>query len=165
MARKRKNSYNPGQLSLFDLMANHIEQIREENIQDDLRDEAASQGQKVADEPAAQSVPQEPVENPVEVHGDEPVRLGINSKGAEVFVMPDGSSMFASIAGILNVVDGDHHAPEQLYVKNKHDFLTIQEVAHFKNETNLVVEEENARQGHRVSGNRRKSSNTTVAFL
>lgn len=157
MARKRKSSYDPNQLSLFDLMANHIEQIREENIQDDLREEATNQAANKRVE-QAEPVSQQMEKTLADAVSDEPVRIGINSEGASVFIMPDGGRMFASIAGILNVIDGDHHSPEELYVKNKHDFLTIQEVAHFKNETNLVVEENDAGKGHRLSGNRRKSS-------
>ena len=42
MARRRKQSSDSRQLSLFDAMANHIEQIREENIQDDLREDNTS---------------------------------------------------------------------------------------------------------------------------
>ncbi len=157
MARKRKSSHNPNQLSLFDLMANHIEQIREENIQDDLLEETAA---RAANEPVEQTAPLAPQakERDAETVSDKPARLGINSRGSEVFAMPDGSRMFVSIAGILNVVDGDHHSPEELYVRNKHDFLTIQEVAHFKNETNLVVEANDAGKGHKLSGNRRKGS-------
>ncbi len=37
MARRRKNRYNPNQYSLFDMMATHIEQIREENLENDLQ--------------------------------------------------------------------------------------------------------------------------------
>ena len=50
MARKRKSSHNPNQMSLFDLMVNNIEEIREENLQDDLRAEASSQGHNAAAE-------------------------------------------------------------------------------------------------------------------
>ena len=41
MAKRRK--HNVGQLSLFDAMASQIEQIRAENIQDDMRDESTSE--------------------------------------------------------------------------------------------------------------------------
>ena len=37
MARRRKQTSGSRQLSLFDIMVSHIEQIREENIQDDIR--------------------------------------------------------------------------------------------------------------------------------
>ena len=40
MARRRKQTHDPRQLSLFDVMANQIEEIREENIQDDMREES-----------------------------------------------------------------------------------------------------------------------------
>lgn len=39
MARRRKQTNDPRQLSLFDVMANQIEEIRAENIQDDMREE------------------------------------------------------------------------------------------------------------------------------
>ena len=42
MARRRKQSSDSRQLALFDAMANHIEQLREENIQDDLREDNTS---------------------------------------------------------------------------------------------------------------------------
>ena len=42
MARRRKQTHDPRQLSLFDAMANQIEEIREENIQDDMREENIS---------------------------------------------------------------------------------------------------------------------------
>ena len=38
MARRRKQTHDPRQLSLFDAMANQIEEIREENILDDTRE-------------------------------------------------------------------------------------------------------------------------------
>ena len=40
MARRRKQTHDPRQLSFFDIMANQIEEIREENIQDDMREES-----------------------------------------------------------------------------------------------------------------------------
>ena len=39
MARRRKQTNDPRQLSLFDVMANQIEEIRAENIQDDRSEE------------------------------------------------------------------------------------------------------------------------------
>ena len=39
MARRRKQAHDPRQLSFFDFMANQIEEIREENILDDMREE------------------------------------------------------------------------------------------------------------------------------
>ena len=42
MARRRKQTYDPRQLTLFDFMADKIEQIREENIQTDLQEQGAS---------------------------------------------------------------------------------------------------------------------------
>ena len=40
MTRRRNQTHDPRQLSLFDAMANQIEQIRAENIQDDMREES-----------------------------------------------------------------------------------------------------------------------------
>lgn len=40
MARRRKQTHDPRQLLFFDFMANQIEEIREENIQDDMREES-----------------------------------------------------------------------------------------------------------------------------
>ena len=45
MARRRKQTNDPRQYSLFDVMANQIEEIRAENIQDDMREEAAPPAQ------------------------------------------------------------------------------------------------------------------------
>lgn len=45
MAKRRER--NVGQLSLFDAMASQIEQIRAENIQDDMREESTS-GTRIA---------------------------------------------------------------------------------------------------------------------
>ena len=42
MARRRKQIHDPRQLSFFDFMANQIEEIREENIQDDMGEAAQS---------------------------------------------------------------------------------------------------------------------------
>ena len=45
MARRRKMTYPPGQLTLFDIMAGHIENIRAENIQADLEEEKSQAAQ------------------------------------------------------------------------------------------------------------------------
>ena len=92
MAKRRER--NVGQLSLFDAMASQIEQIRAENIQDDMREESTS-------EPASQ-----PEEN--EGRQPEPARkanffsfptndaasikrLGVNGNGDSVYELKDGS--------------------------------------------------------------------------
>ncbi len=59
MARRRKSSYNPNQYSLFDIMATHIEQIKEENLEDDLQ----TNGQQ--EHPQATRAVQESVIEPV----------------------------------------------------------------------------------------------------
>ena len=38
MARRRKKYPDPNQYSLFDIIAHHVEEIREENVQDDLQE-------------------------------------------------------------------------------------------------------------------------------
>ena len=54
MARRRKQTSDSRQLSLFDIMVSHIEQIREENIQDDIREEA---GTRILREPTHEQPP------------------------------------------------------------------------------------------------------------
>ena len=58
MARRRKQTNDPRQLSLFDVMANQIEEIRAENIQDDIREEDLPEVVPPATE--EQTVPLEP---------------------------------------------------------------------------------------------------------
>lgn len=149
MARKRKNAHDPNQLSLFDMVADSIEQKQEEKVRENIVDEP---------EPSVRlelvSEPEKQEEN------TEPVRLGINSDGASVYRMPDGSRMASHNLAIMRLVDGDKFSPEELYVQNRHEFLTIQEVSHFRNNTNLEVEAQNVRQANRPSGNRKNRSKT-----
>ena len=149
MARKRKNAHDPNQLSLFDVVANSIEEKQEEKVRENIVDEP---------EPSVRlelvSEPEKQEEN------TEPVRLGINSDGASVYRMPDGSRMASHNLAIMRLVDGDKISPEELYVQNRHEFLTIQEVSHFRNNTNLEVEAQNVRQANRPSGNRKNRSKT-----
>ena len=91
MARRRKQTNDPRQLSLFDVMANQIEEIRAENIQDDMREEAASPAQAEQAQPA--SVVPEPEQHqefsfPT---NDKPERtlLGLNGNGESVYEMRD----------------------------------------------------------------------------
>lgn len=116
MAKRRER--NVGQLSLFDAMASQIEQIRAENIQDDMREESTS-------EPASQ-----PEEN--EGRQPEPARkanffsfptndaasikrLGVNGNGDSVYELKDGSRMYSGNPEIIQVMDGEKRTPEQLY--------------------------------------------------
>ena len=106
MAKRRER--NVGQLSLFDAMASQIEQIRAENIQDDMREESTS-------EPASQ-----PEEN--EGRQPEPARkanffsfptndaasikrLGVNGNGDSVYELKDGSRMYSGNPEIIQVMD------------------------------------------------------------
>ena len=126
MAKRRER--NVGQLSLFDAMASQIEQIRAENIQDDMRDESTS-------EPASQ-----PEEN--EGRQPEPARkansfsfptndgdkrrLGVNGRGDSVYELQDGSRMYSGNPEIIQVMDGEKRTPEQLYADAADSYLTIQ---------------------------------------
>ena len=149
MARKRKSAYDPNQLSLFDVVADSIEQKQEEKVRENIIDEP---------EP---SVRLELVNEQEKQEEDtEPVRLGINSDGASVYRMPDGSRMASHNLAIMRLVDGDKFSPEELYVQNRHEFLTIKEVSLFRNNTNLEVEAQNVRQANRPSGNRKNHSKT-----
>ena len=151
MARKRKKGIDTNQYSLFDVVADSIEEKQAELAQEKVSSEP---------EPAIRlEIAREP-ESPVHEEDAEPVRLGINSDGASVYRMPDGSRMASHNLAIMRLVDGDKFSPDELYVQGRHEFLTIQEVAHFRNETNLVVEADNVRQTNRPSGNRQKRPQT-----
>lgn len=99
MARKRKSAYDPNQLSLFDMVADSIEKKQEEKVRENIIDEP---------EPAVRlervSEPEKQEEN------TEPVRLGINSDGASVYRMPDGSRMASHNLAIMRLVDGTSSA-------------------------------------------------------
>lgn len=171
---KRKKSYDPNQFSLFDVSAPSPKDVREESLSTATPPEnQAPSIFAAAPEPSAS--PEEGNsphlwEQPEAEFTDgsvfseaeepalptEPVRLGINSDGDSVYLMPNGARMHSSNLGILQIEDGDRDSPDVLYVQNRHEFLTIQEVARFKNETDLVVEGENERQANRASGNRPK---------
>lgn len=168
MARRRKNSPDPNQYSLFDIIAHHVEEIREENVHDDLQEQSDAHSPDIIIKSTAASAP-EPETNPtVETskpaaeitveEPQEPLRLGLNADGASVYQMPDGSRMYSRHLEIMRVEDGDKNTPEDLYVKNRHEFLTIQEVAHFRNETSLIVENPNAAKSSKPARNRSDSS-------
>lgn len=157
MAKRRER--NVGQLSLFDAMASQIEQIRAENIQDDMREESTS-------EPASQ-----PEEN--EGRQPEPARkanffsfptndaasikrLGVNGNGDSVYELKDGSRMYSGNPEIIQVMDGEKRTPEQLYADAADSYLTIQELSHFTHI--LPLEAQHARQTNLSAGNSQKSS-------
>lgn len=171
---KRKKSYDPNQFSLFDVPAPSPKEVREESLipatppeNQELPTFAAAPEPSASPEegnsPQLWEQPEAEVtdgsifsEDEEPALPTEPVRLGINSDGDSVYIMPNGARMHSSNLGILQIEDGDRDSPDVLYVQNRHEFLTIQEVAQFKNETDLVVEVENVRQANRTSGNRPK---------
>jgi len=158
MARRRKQTNDPRQLSLFDVMANQIEEIRAENIQDDMREEAASPAQAEQAQPA--SVVPEPEQHqefsfPT---NDKPERtlLGLNGNGESVYEMRDGSRMYSRDPAIMQVMDGDKRTPEKLFEAGADEYLTVQEIHHFTQ--TLPWEAQNVRQTNLSSGNRKKGS-------
>ena len=152
MARKRKNAANPNQYSLFDLIASSIEEKQENALAESQSDSLNEAAPDVRVEIIEKTEPIAPEPNA------EPVRLGINADGASVYRQADGSRMVSNNLAIMRVVDGDKRSPEDLYVSGRHEFLTVQETAYFRNETNLVVENANAGQQRQASGHRQNSS-------
>ena len=160
MARRRKQTNDPRQLSLFDVMANQIEEIRAENIQDDMREEAVTPAQAEQAQPA--SVVPEPEQHqefsfPT---NDKPERtlLGINGNGESVYEMRDGSRMYSRDPAIMQIMDGDKRTPEKLFEAGADEYLTVQEIHHFTH--TLPWEAQHARQTNLSAGNRKKGSQT-----
>ena len=171
MARRRKQTHDPRQLSLFDIMANQIDEIREENIQDDLREESipAPAAQAEQEQPAPAGPETEPEKK--EARQPEPAReempfptddgasmqrLGVNGNGDSVYALQDGSRMYSRNPAIMQVIDGHKRNPEQLYEAGADDYLTVQEISHFTH--TLPLEAQHARQTNVSAGNRKKSS-------
>ncbi len=158
MARRRKQANDPRQLSLFDVMATQIEEIRAENIQDDMREEAVSPAQ------AEQAQPASVVPEPEQHQGfsfptnDKPERtlLGVNGNGESVYEMRDGSRMYSRNPKIMQVMDGDKRTPEKLFEAGDDDYLTVQEIHHFTH--TLPWEVQHARQINLSPRNRKKGS-------
>lgn len=176
MARRRKQTNDPRQLSLFDAMANQIEDIREENIQDDMREEnIPAPAVQTKEEQPASAVPlrtepekeeerqpepaREEMPFPFPVN-DEPsmTRLGVNGNGDSVYALQDGSRMYSRNPAIMQVIDGHKRNPEQLYEAGADDYLTVQEISHFTH--TLSLEAQHARQTNLSAGNRKKGSQT-----
>ena len=107
MARRRKQTHDPRQLSFFDIMANQIEEIREENIQDDMREESVPAPAAQIEQEQSVSVTPEAGTKKEEENQPEPARketpfsfptndggkrrLGVNSRGDSVYELQDGS--------------------------------------------------------------------------
>ena len=174
MARRRKQTNDPRQLSLFDAMANQIEDIREENIQDGMREEnIPAPAVQTKEEHPASAVPlrtepekeeerqpepareERPFPFPV---NDEPsmTRLGVNGNGDSVYELKDGSRMYSRNPAIMQVIDGVKRTPEKLFEAGADDYLTVQEISHFTHTFPLEVQ--HARQTNVSAGNRKKSS-------
>ena len=172
MARRRKQTHDPRQLSLFDMMANQIEEIRAENIQDDMREESipASVAQ-VEQEQTAPAVPEaepkkEEESQPEPARKETPFpfptndggkrRLGFNGRGDSVYELQDGSRMYSPNLDIMQFLDGEKRTPEKLFEAGADDFLTVQEISQFTH--TLPLEVQHARQTNLSSGNRKKGS-------
>ena len=175
MARRRKQTHDPRQLSFFDVMANQIEEIREENIQDDMREESIpAPAAQVEQEQAvpAMSLQVEPVKEeerqpepartekpfPFPTNDGDKRRLGINGRGDSVYELQDGSRMYSPNTAIMQFLDGEKRTPEKLFEAGADDYLTIQEISEFTHTLSLEVQ--HARQTNLSARNRTKGSQT-----
>ena len=173
MARRRKQTHDPRQLSLFDVMANQIEEIREENIQDDMREESIpAPVARVEQEQAvpAMSLQVEPVKEeerqpepartekpfPFPTNDGDKRRLGVNGRGDSVYELQDGSRMYSPNTAIMQFLDGEKRTPEKLFEDGADDYLTIQEISEFSHI--LSLEAQHARQANLSARNRTKGS-------
>ena len=155
MARRRKQTHDSRQLSLFDIMANQIEEIREENIQDDMREAAQAASSPGGEQRPENAIPvserqsiQEdrqpaPSRDWFELLGNSPktmTQLGLNGRGETVYEMENGVRMYSRNPEFMQTVDGDGSTPEELFLQNNHNFLTVQEVAAFRRPQALSLE-------------------------
>ena len=161
MARRRKQTHDSRQLSLFDIMANQIEEIREENIQDDMREAAQAASSPGGEQRPENAIPvserqsiQEdrqpaPSRDWFELLGNSPktmTPLGLNGRGETVYEMENGVRMYSRNPEFMQTVDGDGSTPEELFLQNNHNFLTVQEVAAFRQQHSLSLERQHAGQ-------------------
>ena len=172
MARRRKQTHDPRQLLFFDFMANQIEEIREENIQDDMREESIpapatqiEQKQSISVTPEAElkkeeTDQQEPARTekpfPFPTNDGDKRRLGINGSGDSVYELQDGSRMYSPNTAIMQFLDGEKRTPEKLFEDGADDYLTIQEISEFTHTLSLEVQ--HARQASLSARNRTKGS-------
>lgn len=171
MARRRKQTHDPRQLSFFDIMANQIEEIREENIQDDMREEnisipAAQVEQAVPAMPLQVEPVKEDERQPEPAREEKPFsfptregdkrRLGVNGRGDSVYELQDGSRMYSPNPDIMQFLDGEKRTPEKLFEAGADDYLTIQEVSYFTH--SLSLEGQHARQTNLSARNRKKGA-------
>ena len=172
MARRRKQTHDPRQLSFFDIMANQIEEIREENIQDDMREESVPAPAAQIEQEQSVSVTPEAGTKKEEENQPEPARketpfpfptndggkrrLGVNSRGDSVYELQDGSRMYSPNPDIAQFIDGEKRTPEKLFEAGADDYLTIQEISHFTH--TLPQEVQHARQTNLSARNRKKGT-------
>lgn len=172
MARRRKQTHDPRQLSFFDFMANQIEEIREENIQDDMREERIPAPATQIEQEESVSVTPEVELKKKEADQSEPARtekpfpfptndgdkrrLGINGRGDSVYELQDGSRMYSPNTDIMQFLDGEKRTPEKLFEDGADDYLTIQEISEFTHTLSLEVQ--HARQANLSARNRTKGS-------
>ena len=172
MARRRKQTHDPRQLLFFDFMANQIEEIREENIQDDMREESIpapatqiEQKQSISVTPEAElkkeeTDQQEPARTekpfPFPTNDGDKRRLGINGSDDSVYELQDGSRMYSPNTAIMQFLDGEKRTPEKLFEDGADDYLTIQEISEFTHTLSLEVQ--HARQASLSARNRTKGS-------
>ena len=170
MARRRKQTHDPRQMSLFDAMVHHIEQIRKENIQDDMREEAQSASSPRDEQRPASVIPASDQQNIqedrqtrpsrgwFELLGDSPKTmrpLGLNGRGETVYEMENGVRMYSRNPEFMQTVDGDGSTPEELFLQNNHNFLTIQEIAAFRQQHSPSLERQHAGQADKPAGHRK----------
>ena len=172
MARRRKQAHDPRQLSFFDFMANQIEEIREENILDDMREEhipapaaQVEQEQSVSVTPETELKKEEEIQPepartekpfPFPTNDGDKRRLGVNGRGDSVYEMRDGSRMYSPNTAIMQFLDGEKRTPEKLFEDGADDYLTIQEISEFTHTLSLEVQ--HARQANLSARNRTKGS-------
>ena len=172
MARRRKQTHDPRQLSFFEIMANQIEEIREENIQDDMREESVPAPAAQIEQEQSVSVTPEAGTKKEEENQPEPARketpfsfptndggkrrLGVNSRGDSVYELQDGSRMYSPNPDIMQFLDGEKRTPEKLFEDGTDDFLTVQEISQFTH--TLPLEVQHARQTNLSARNRRKGT-------
>ena len=172
MARRRKQTHDPRQLSFFDIMANQIEEIREENIQDDMREESVPASAAQIEQKQSVSVTPEAETKKEEENQPEPARketpfpfptndggkrrLGFNGRGDSVYELQDGSRMYSPNLDIMQFLDGEKRTPEKLFEDGTDDFLTVQEISQFTH--SLPLEVQHARQTNLSARNRKKGT-------
>lgn len=172
MARRRKQTHDPRQLSFFDIMANQIEEIREENIQDDMREESVPAPSAEGEQEQSVLVTPETGTKKEEESQPEPTRketpfsfptndggkrrLGVNSRGDSVYELQDGSRMYSPDLDIMQFLDGEKRTPEKLFEAGADDFLTVQEISQFTH--TLPLEVQHARQTNLSARNRKKGT-------